>query len=214
MAQAGSLLSDQNLELLLQETRWGSGGVTARITGSPDPAKFRAFWTGLTLYRLAAKDFQRRFDQALSDAAGRNAWTIHAQSVIQAKHDMMQAPGDYPFCLGPRQWREHCQALWGGLIDGNDYRPPNAYTDMLLMVGKTLFASAAGVGIALLLPEEAMAGTALAAISGPGATKAIGLAAANTVVEHALPTSNPLDDMAKATVWRRYQLENRRRKLT
>ena len=65
-----------------------------------------------------------------------------------------------------------------------------------------------------LLACEAMASTALAAISGSTATKAIGLPVANTVVEHALPTSNPLDDMAKATVWKRYQLENRCRKLT
>ena len=210
---ASSAISDQSLELLLAETRWGTGGVAARITGSPDPAKMRAFWAGLSVYRLTGQHFQNCFDQALAAVTGKNRWSIYVQSVIQAKHDMMQAPGDYPFCLSPVEWREHCQKLWGGMIDSTDFRPPNAVADTLAIIAKTLFGVGAGIYVATLIPEGMLAGTAIAAIGGPAMARGALVAGANTVVEHLLPSNNPLNDLATAAVWRRYQLESRRRKL-
>ena len=212
MAEAASP-SDQNLDLLLAETPWGRGGVARLIRSAPDPDKMRAFWSGLAVYRYAGMDWQHRYDQALSAAQGRNAWEPHLRAVAMTKLAMLASPGDYPFCLTGTEWRQQCQSLYGGQIDSTLYKPPSAAADTARLVAKTLFGSVAGVVIAGLLPEDLLVGSAIAGLAGPAAVKGVAMAAANTMLDAALPTGNPIDDMEKAAIWQRYQIEYRRRKL-
>ncbi len=129
------------------------------------------------------------------------------------KLDIVATPADYPFCLSLTQWREHCQQLWGGLIDSTDYRPPSAAAGTMRLVAKTLFGTFVGVLVAVSLPEDLALGAMASAIARTTALRGVAIASANAVVEHVLPTNNPLDDIAKARAWNRYLLENRRRKL-
>ena len=212
-AQARGPLSDRGIDLVLRQTVWGSGGIAARVLAAPDPDRQRGYWTGLTLYRWATPAFRAGFDKALEADFSRHPWTNLITGVIQAKRAMMAAPGDYPFCLDPVQFREKCQALFGGQIDGSDYTPPNAYRDAAKMVLKAIGATALVAGAAALLPEEALAGLAIYGVSGTAAARSVAIAAGNVVLDHLLPTANPLDSLHQSELWRRYQVENLRRKL-
>lgn len=206
-------LSDQNLEFLLAETRWGTGGVAARITAAPDPLKARAMWAGLTLYRLGKPEFQRRFDQALADMQKRSPWNTQVQSVIQAKHEMMASPGNFPFSLSNQEWGQQCQTLFGGTIDTAIYTPPSVYRDVFALVAKAILGLGAGIFVGLMLPEEALAAPVVVAIGGKAMAKGALNSGMASFSEHLLPGGNPLDDADKLTVRRRYELENKRRKL-
>ena len=212
MTDRPRLLSDQNLDLLLQETPWGRGGVDRLIRSGPDPTKLRTFWTGLTIYRQGGQHFQNQFDQALSAAQGRNAWEPQLRAIAMTKRDMLAAPGDYPFCLTGQQWREHCQSLFGGMIDSTDYKPPSAMADLKSLVIKTLVGTFIGAVATYMIPEEALVATAAAGLGG-NALKGMTMAIGSEVTNHLLPGGSPLDDLDKAEIWRRYQLESRRRKL-
>lgn len=59
-----------------------------------------------------------------------------------------------------------------------------------------------------------MAVTAVVAVGGPAMARSLLVAGATVISDGALASNNPLDDMTKAEIWRRYQLEFTRRKLS
>ncbi|NPD68429.1 hypothetical protein HN018_08510 [Lichenicola cladoniae] len=206
-------LNDANLDLILRQSDWGIGGIAVRITPAPDAVALRGFWVGLTLYRWASPAYRQWFNAALDSIARRRPWSIYAQSVIQTKHAMLRAPGDYPFCLTQQQWQEHCQMLFGGQVDSADYTPPSVIRDTVGYILSAIGTLAVGAGVTLLVPEEALAGTAIAALGGPAITKSIAVAAGSALLQHVIPTTNPIDDIDKVRTWHRYQFESQRRKL-
>lgn len=213
MPTGSSKLSDPNLELLLAQTRWGTGGVNARIKSSPNPDMYRALWAALPLYRMATPAFRKLVDQALESANRQSKWTIYPSSVIQAKHDMMASPAEYPFCLTPDEWKVNCTRQWGGKIDGNDYTPPNVYRDAGAIIAKTLFATFVGAAAIAVIPETALAGIMIAGVGGAALARSAAIAVSNTVAEGTFVSNNPISDARQAEQWRKYSLENRRRKL-
>lgn len=216
------VLSDNNLSLLLQELPHRPTIQT--INASPDRDILKGLWSAMTFYQWTPA-VRQTIDAAIQSAMTRRDLVSAASAVAQTRDAMMADPDFYPFCLSPQYWPDAQRAHFRGLVGQTTYQPPAYWHAIGSDAMKMLAPVFIGVLVGVALPEELVGGAvALAAtrIAGKAltetATKAAakiamgtGLAATGSVIANAFTGPSASAAAHDAEMWRRYQLEAKRR---
>lgn len=182
--------------------------------------------TALTFYQWTPA-VRQGFDAAIRAAQARHDTFRHANAIAQTRDAMMADPDFYPFCLSPMYWPDAQRAHFRGLVGQTTYQAPVYRSAVASDVTKLVLPVFAGAAVALFLPEEAVAGAVVLAATRV-AEKAVTARAASFIAKTAIGTglatggsalansmSGPLasDAARQDEMWRRYQLEARRRSM-
>ncbi len=219
------ILSDANLGFLLSELVNRPTIGTVNASAAPDVLK--GLWSALTFYQWTPAA-RPTIDAAIRGALVRVDISSHAKAIAQTRDAMLGDPDYYPFCLSPQYWPDAQRSHFRGLVTQTTYQPPGYWGALARDVVKTVGPVLLGVAVASALPEELVGGAvALAAsrVAGKeltaGVTKAVaklalgtGLAAGGSAVANAFSGPSASDAAHDTEMWRRYQIEAKRRAMS
>ncbi len=216
------VLSDENLGLMLSELV--NRPTIATVNASKNPALLKSLWSLLTVYQWTPT-IQGSVDAAIRAAMVQPGLTSHVSAIALTRDALVIDPDFFPFCLSPGYWADAQRAHFRGLIGQTTYPPPSYYGALASDAWKVVLPVAAGAVVAAFLPEELVGGAvALAATKLAGRTltsagskalakmaTGIGLAGGGMALGNALNGPTPGDAARQDEMWRRYQIEARRR---
>lgn len=224
MAQGARNLGDAKLDLQLQELI--NGPRLSDIEASPIAGVLKGLWTALTFYQWTPA-VRTGFDAGIRAAQARHDSFHQANAIAQVRDAMLADPDFYPFCLSPMYWPDAQRAHFRGLVGQTTYQAPVYWSAVASDAAKLVLPVLAGAGLALFLPEEAVAGAvaiAAARVVGREVTaKATGfiaktvmgsgLAIGGSALASSLSGPSASDAARQNEMWRRYQIETRRRSM-
>ena len=219
------VLNDANLGLLLSELV--NRPTIGTINVSKNPLLLKALWSALTFYQWA-EAARPAVDAAIRAAIVQPGLTSHVAAVAQTRDALLADPDFYPFCLSPQYWPDAQRAHFRGLVGQTTYQPPSYWGALGRDVAKVVIPVAVGAGAAVALPEEVVGSlVALAATKVAGravtasvskfvAKTAVGtlLSGGGTALANGLSGPSSGDAAHDAEMWRRYQIEAKRRMLS
>ena len=216
-------LSDANLSLLLQELV--NRPTLATVNASANPSVLKALWTTLTFYQWVPS-VRSSINAAIQAAMHVPGLTSHAAAIAQTRDALLADPDFYPFCLSAQYWPDAQRAHFRGLVGQTTYQPPSYFGALASDAMKILIPTLAGTVVAAFLPEELIGGmVTLAATKVAGRALSstamsfvakmatgTGLAAGGSAVASTFNGKSSADAERDREMWRRYQIEARRRR--
>ena len=201
-------MADDAVDLLLKEV----DAVWSLVSTAPDPARARALFVGLTLFRFD-DTLKRMLEEQLTALRWRDGWTPFASWLTGLMFEVRDDPASWPFCLSEQEFDFHATQSFGGEIGKIEgvYHPPSFYEDL----GRDILGIMFGVGLGVLATAafpEAAAGTALAASLSPPIARGL-LSGAGGIVGSHFFGKDPFDAATKSMLWKRYEIDYRRRQL-
>ena len=218
------VLNDANLGLLLSELV--NRPTIGTINASKNPGLLKSLWTLLTVYQWTPT-IQASVDAAIRAAMTQPGLTSHVSAVALTRDALMSDPDYFPFCLSPGYWPDAQRAHFRGLVGQTTYRPPSYYGALASDAWKVVLPVAVGAAVATFLPEELVGGAVTIAamkLAGKSLSSAgtkmlakmatgTGLSASGFALANTLNGPLATDAGRQDEMWRRYQIEARRRAL-
>ncbi len=182
------------------------------VAMAPEPDRVRAWLVGLCLYRFDDR-LRQRLNADFTTYATKPGYQAAVAWLIGLMLDIDDDPSIFPFSLSEQEFTFFSKQSFGDEIPNLEgvYHPPHFYNVLAKDVGTVIVTGAVGMVAAAAFPEAAV-GAAIVGRVAPQLARAATNTIAATATAHFLG-GDPFDARRKQTLWPRYELDYRRRRL-